>query len=569
MAVLPGSKCHFTPGTAMEGDRCTDRRVQDRDLYAAGHLATVTGNVMHPAQQLRSRLLSLVPSMAVVTCLVGTALTSATAADPADASKAPAEPWSESFTMVLQNRDRTFVTRGANTYMVMEAKDLAKPNFLNGKEVLLLGKFEHTDGQRAYFFGLDRFAAVGDLTLWATRLEGDNLYVFGDIRVTRDSVELHAREIITARSDAQLVAQRLAEVKPDDYAGRLQLAAWARGQAEVQGNRDWWELAAATIVAETINVAMTVANEQQDATILGQAFGWAINDIQDVGLAARVASQPWFHDQPEAVAAGKRLAAMGYDRYKDVWRPRAESLTLQFEDTFLATAWRDAEGFYKLGRWVDRHAEDLPRAKDLSFRAYQAGYRADANHAGIRRELGLGAGSAEDARRGGRNTVPTGPFQDITTGVVVGGPEGWQRNRPLDSDARWADLSSDTSYITLNVLGPDQVTGDFQQTWQKITLPWQVRSGFVEEGTESVIASTGQAQRLRFRFQEGSDLRGADLVMVFDENQSIALVLMASYLEQDRDRAQAALLETLAKISMPGPGQAREPDAQDEALEAP
>ena len=487
----------------------------------------------------------LVPALALVSGLIS-------AIDAADTG--PVEPWSESFRMVLQDRERTFVTQGRSTYLVMEASDLKSPAFLHGKEVMFLGKFEHTDGQRAYLFGLDRFSAVGDLTLWSTRLEGDNLYLFGDVRVDGDTVELVVRDIVPARSDAEIVAKRLSEVAADNFAGRLAVSQWAEKQAATQGNSDWWQLAAAAIVADTATAAADAANTKQDAELLGQAFAWAIDTIKDHGLAARIASQPWFAEQAQAKAAAKRLTALGFDRYQDVWRPRTESLTLQFEDRFTAIPWRDAEAFYGLGRWVDRHAEDLPRARDLSFRAYQAGYRADANHPGIRRELGLTGEADRDGGRTAGGDTPTGPFQDEQTGIVVGGPEGWQRSRRLDDQARWVDLANDTSYLSLTILGQDRASGDFENTWEAAVLPWRVRSSFAEDGVEPVVAAVGQARRLRFHFQEGNDLRGGDLVLVQQADVGLGLVIVASYLEQDRDRAQAALLEMLAKISIPGGG---------------
>jgi hypothetical protein len=499
----------------------------------------VNGNAMRPALHLL-RLSSLAPALLLAGCL-----------SAAEEPKEPAEPWSESFTMVLQDRERTFVVRDRVSYLMMEAKDLSASGFLIGKEVCLPCKFDHTDGDHTYFFGFDHFYAKADLSRWANRLEGDNLLLFGVISKIGPDTVLTVRDLVVTDSDAQIVAKRLALVKPDQFSARMEVAAWARGEAEIQGNNDWWELAAGTIIADTVKDAAAAAEKSKDVALLSDAFGWAINELKDPPLAARVASQPWFVDQPQAIAAAKRLQALGYDRYHDVWRSRVESLTLQFEDRFAELPWRDADGFYKLGRWVDRHSEDLPRARDLSFRAYQAGYRADPSHAGIRRELGMAEGGGGKGPSNPNQNQLEGPFQDPTTGIVVGGPTGWQRSDTPDASARWLDLDNETSYLVLSVLRPDQVGDSLGETWDKSTLPWRVRPAFTEDLTESVMPPVGQGQRMHFHFQEGSDIREGDLILVFQDQPRRAVLLAASFLEQDRERAQAALLETLSKITIP------------------
>lgn len=464
----------------------------------------------------------------------------------------PEQPWSESFQMRLQDRDRTFVVRNGDAYLLLEKGDLGAPDFIAGKEVSVLAKFERTDGQRAYFFGLDRLVALADLEVWANRLEGDNLHLFGlATRGTEDgTIEIRVRSVVVGRSDQQQVDDRLAKVATDDFKGRLAVAAWAREQAETQGNDDWWRLSAETIIARTAEAAAEKANAVQDATLLSEAFAWAMDQAKDKVLAARLASQPWFVDQPQAIAAAKRLTALGFDRYQDVWRPRTESLTLQFEDEFAAIPWRDADAFYKLGRWVDRHSEDLPRARDLSFRCYQAGYRADGSHPGIRRELGLGAGGGGAEER--RDNSLNGPYRVDDYGIIVGGPEGWDRQRPIEGDALWIDPQSDTAYIGLRLLRPDPTTETLDLAWDAALLTWRVRSAFstTAEPVEAVVPS-GQGRSLEFVFQEGTDLRSAQLILVYQPVAKVGVVLVASFLPEEAERARAALLDAVSKVTIP------------------
>lgn len=464
----------------------------------------------------------------------------------------PEQPWSESFQMRLQDRDRTFVVRNGDAYLLLEKGDLAAPDFIAGKEVSVLAKFERTDGQRAYFFGLERLVAVADLEIWANRLEGDNLHLFGVAArsAEQDVIEIRIRSVVVGRSDQQQVDDRLAKVAKDDFKGRLAVAAWATEQAETQGNDDWWRLSAESIIARTAEDAAEAANAKQDAAQLAEAFAWAMDQAKDKVLAARLASQPWFVDQPEAVAAAKRLTALDFDRYQGVWRPRTESLTLQFEDEFAAIPWRDAEAFYKLGRWVDRHSEDLPRARDMSFRCYQAGYRADGSHAGIRRELGLSAGGGDTEER--RSNSLSGPYRIDDYGVIAGGPEGWDRQRPIEGDALWIDPQSDTAYISLRLLRPDPTTESLDLAWDAALLSWRVRAAFsaTGEATEVVVPS-GQGRSLEFAFQEGTDLRSAQLILVYQPVAKVGVVLVASFLPEEAERARAALLDAVSKVTIP------------------
>jgi hypothetical protein len=233
------------------------------------------------------------------------AATACPAAEPAPATT----PWSETFTMTLQDRPRSFVVFDGTSWMVMAPEDLKDPAFLAGKDVMLPGKFERTDGQRAWFFGLEKFYADGHLDHWATRLEGDNLYVFGHItEAAPGRTVLTVRSVSAAESDAQIIAGRLNAAKLDDYEGRLAVAKWVRDQAAIQGNHDYWTSAADTIVAQTVDAAAADATTRKDAELIAKAVGWAIDRSGDAGLGGGGGAPP----PPGGVPAGAAPHVLPY-----------------------------------------------------------------------------------------------------------------------------------------------------------------------------------------------------------------------------------------------------------------
>ena len=474
-----------------------------------------------------------------------------------------AQPWTETFTMTLQDKTRSFVVYDGTSWLVMDAADLKDPAFLAGKDVMLAGKFDHTDSQRAWFFSLDKFHADGRLEHWATRLEGDNLYVFGRITVaTPTGTTLTVHRVVAAESDAQIITAKLNGVALEDYSGRLAVAAWAREQAAVQGNTDYWIAAADTIVAQTVAAAAADAATRKDAELIGKAVDWAIDLGHDAGLAARAASQPWLVDAGGRIAdqIAKRLRQHGFLWYKDRWHSKTEALTLEFEDRFVAITWRDAEGFFKLGRWAESHADDLPSARDLSYRCYQAGFRGDPNHNGIRRKLGLEMVSGAGGSAAGVNL--DGPYQHDSTGVVITGPEGWKRAaKPLEGDVTWLDTGSETAFISAQVIGSSDLAGDFEALWAKTLSPWRMRQGFVELATSESPFPYGSARSLRFSYQEGRYTRFGEVSLGRDNAGRMAVVLTAGFTDSEQANVSSAVLQVLSHVVLaeavePGAGAA-------------
>jgi len=461
----------------------------------------------------------------------------------------PGPAWSESFTMQLRERPRTFVMLASVAYLTIQPDDLADPLFLVGKDVMLAAKYERGDAGRAWFYGYDRLVAQGQPGQWATRLEGDNLYVFGRIVTAPLGLELRVTDVALGESDAQTIARRLEQVPVQDHPGRLHVAAWVREAGEKQGNRDFWNAAADTIVTQTVEVAAQTAASAKDAGLLAQAVGWSLDLLSDPVVAARVASQPWLFDAggPEAEAIAKRLRALRYDYYKGAWRSRPESLGMQFEDRFSAIAWRDADAYYKLGRWVEANAEEMPRARELSHRCYQAGFRADPAHNGLRREMGLGPVAAGgDARRS-----LEGAYQD-PAGVTIDGPEGWVRSQPIDGDATWNDPRSETAYISVRVLTDNELAPTFAAIWSATLAPFATRSGFARlEESALDVANGGEGKRLRFTYREGRYTRFAEVILAWQPTAKAAAILSASYTEAEQKATSEALSATYAKLAFP------------------
>jgi hypothetical protein len=467
------------------------------------------------------------------------------AAEPA----AGGQPWSETFVMQLREKSRTFVLHDGVAYLAIEPADGDDPFFLPGKEVMLAGKFERSDGARAWFFGYDSLVARGPAENWATRLEGDNLFVFGRVEsIPGAADELRVAAVVVGESDAQVIARKLEPIPADDHQGRLAVAAWARETGATLGNRDFWQASADTIVTRVVEDAARDAAARKDAALLARAVGWSLDLLADPVVTARIASQPWLFDAggPEADEIAKRLRALRYDLYNGMWRSRPESLALQFEDRFAALAWHDAEGFYKLGRWVEANAEEMPRARDLTYRCYQAGFRADPNHNGIRRELGMEL----VASAGGGKATLDGAFRD-PSGVAVDGPDGWTRGQPIDGDATWTDPRSETAFITIRVLTDQELAGTFPDTWARLLTPLSTLTGFAAREEVAVPVAEGEGRRLRYSYREGRYTRFAEVVLAWHSTVRAAVVLTASYTEGEQQAAAEALTATLAKVTFP------------------
>ena len=501
--------------------------------------------------------------MLCIRFLVPMVLCGLVASTAAETAPAAPVPWAETFTMTLQDKVRNFVVYDGATWLVMDPNDLKDPIFLADKDVMLPGKFERTDSQRAWFFGLPHFRAEGRLEHWATRIEGDNLYVFGHIsQPTPEEFTLTVRSVAAAVSDTQIINQKLNQLALGDYAGRLTVATWVRAQAATQGNADFWISAADTIVAQSVDAAAADATTRKDAELIEKAVSWAIEQSNDGGLAARAASQPWLVEAggPTADKIAKRLRLLGFLWYKDRWYPKTVALSMEFEDRFIAIPWKDAEGFFKLGRWAESHLDDLPSARELSYRCYQSGYRGDANHNGIRRKLGLEAVSGHASRTAVTGNSD-GPYQHDQTGTVVQGPDGWKRApAALDGDVTWLDPSSETAYVSARVVSGGAATGtDFENFWASASNTWRTRQSFTELLTSELTFTNGQARSLRFSYQEGRYTRFGELCVGREHTGRVAVVLTGAYVEAEQAMVSAALQQAINRVALTETGRAVTP----------
>jgi hypothetical protein len=243
--------------------------------------------------------------------------------------------------------------------------------------------------------------------------------------------------------------------------------------------------------------------------------------------------------------------------YRDQWRPRSEALAMEFEDRFAALTWKDAEGFYKLGRWADTNAEFLPQAKDRAYRAYQAGYKANPDHAGIRRELGLDVSSTETLIEDGQVRLE---YRDAITGIAARSPVGWRRGESRDG-VRWEDPASETAYITERFLGLSGAKAD--DLWQTITAPLRKLPGFTAIAEESPARSGGQQRLLRYSFAEDRLVRYATMVFFTDDATQLGVIVEASYIDEEKDKELKALDEVVERLAFPAPKPSEDKDSKD------
>ena len=373
------------------------------------------------------------------------------------------KPWSETFAMTLQGKDRTYVVHEGNSFLMAAVEDLATPSFLNGKDVMFNAKLGRIEGTHVRFYNFPKVDADGPVELWRTRVDGDNLFVFGHMTYTGTVLHLQISAAASAPSDSQLIAERLSKVAADDLNGRLGVAAWVREQGNIQGNREFWLVSADTIISQVVDDATAQAEAKKDVALVIQAMTWCQDLLHDIPRAARLGSAAWIRTVGGTGAedVAKRMRRWDLEFYNGQWRPRGEALTLEFTDRFNVIGWRDAENFYKLGRWADANAEVLPRARELSYRCYQAGFRANPNHNGIRRELGM-----ELVAESGGTEAVQGDFKDANTGVLVAIPAGWSRTNAIDgADVTWIDPSSDTAVISVKVLRVEEEGQNFKTLW--------------------------------------------------------------------------------------------------------
>ena len=492
-----------------------------------------------------------------------------TAADPVTNPLAKDKPWKETFAMTLKGKERTYVVYRENSYLLVNPDDLTDPAFLHNKDVVIAAKLGRIAQGTVTFYNMPKVIATGPTELWRTRIDGDNLYVFGHFTII-DGVQyfsLVAAE--SAPSDQQIIDQKMATIPTDNLEARLAAAVWARDTGVVQGNREFWLVAADNIISQVVDDAVVKAEASKDVGLILKTMVWCQDLLRDIPRAARIGSAPWIREigGDGATDVAKYMRRWDLDFYAGQWRPRGEALSQEFQDRFSAIGWRDAEGYYKLGRWAEANAEVLPRARELSYRAYQAGLRADSNHNGIRRELGM------EAANGASSAKTQGEFKDSLTGISIPIPPGWNRAEPINGDASWIDPTSDTAYITAKILRDLPNLADFGAVWASQLASVQGKSEFTSVPEEKLTFPNGQARLMRYSYREGRYLRVAAMILAINPASTAALRLDANGADTEGDTVFKQLTSQFSQISIPAanavPNATATPDSKNETKSDP
>ncbi len=472
----------------------------------------------------------------------------------ADQQRTVDGPWTETFTMEIKDSERTFVVHNGASYLVTKPEDFTDRAFLLEKDVMVAAKFERGQSDHVSLYGLEDIDVRASAESWSTKLDGDNLYVFGHMSSDPETGKpaLRVAGIEPAPSDMQVIAARMKDIAKDDWEDRLAVAAWARDQGATQGNKEFWLQAADDLLTKIITDAATQAESKKDFPLVLKAIDWAVDLQHDAIRAGRIGSAVWIraHGGKEAEEVSKRMHRLGFEFYREQWRPRAEALGLEYDDRFAAIPWKDADGFYKLGRWADSNAETLPQAKDRSYRAYQAGAKANPDHPGIRRELGLDVAGADDASTSGADAGQRRyEYKDSETGILVRSPPGWRRAESSRDGVRWEDPNSDTSYITVRFLPAS--TAAIDDLWSSLTAPVRALPGFAAASEDAPERQGGKIRVLRYSFSEGHLTRFGQTVLVTDDQSRLGLVSEASFIDEEKDKALKALADSIERIDFP------------------
>lgn len=475
-------------------------------------------------------------------------------------------PWKERFSITIAGEERTMVVHGGGTWLLLVPQDAGKTALLTGrKEVVLESKClrDRTDAGRLYvnLGSFPGWTGEGPASLWSTSLEMDNLYVYGVLESAEGtSPHLTVSRIEPAPSDAQTIAEHMAPIDASDWAARIKASEWVRSRASIQPNQEFWLSAADGVISQVVDDACAKAALTSDLVLLDQAVTWCVDLLHDVPRGGRIASAPWVRNAtgPTADNLARRLRRLGLEPYREMWRPRSESLALEFEDRFQAIGWRDAEAFYRLGRWADVNGEFLPQAKDRSYRCYQAGLKADPSHAGIRNELGLPVDGKTDATTA---SAVTGDYLHHATGIHVPMPEGWKRGDRIEGDVTWIDPSSETAYLTVSVIRtPEQ--GDFEPLWATQTGSLQSKEGFETISTEDPAFAHGTARLMRYRVKEGAYTRQAEILLAINPQSHTGVRLTASFADEEAASVHRLLMIAFERMNIPNQVANPEPAAK-------
>lgn len=493
------------------------------------------------------------PSRLLLAVCAGTALF---AADPAAVVGAGQAPWSNAFTMTLRGAERQFVDHAGKTYLLLRIDDVIA-GIGDGQDVAFTGKLRRLPGDKFALYRLDGVAVVPVGEALAGRLDGDNLHVMGSLAGNQGSRIFSVEAVAPAASDAQLLHDRMAGIGEADWDRRIAVANWCQEQAVNAGNADFWNATADSLLAAIVSDLGAKAAERKDLALVGRAVDLALNRLRDPGMAARTCSPVWIreHGGAQAEALARRMRSLGYALYKDEWLPRAQALEREYEDRFAALTWKDAEGYYRLGRWVDDNAEALTRSRERSWRCYQAGFAADPSHPGIARELGVQPQSrtAPDASGSiGQTAVGSGvlEFIDAETGLHVTAPSGWRRGQPDGTTVVWTDPNSDTGLIRVRAIPPP-----FEHEAQSTVLLDEARQrpGFLEIGSSTEEVPGGRITKFSYSWTEGEQQRFCLIALASAGADAPAAAIEARGLPGDQESLQQAVESCIGTISRQPP----------------
>lgn len=450
-------------------------------------------------------------------------------------------PWTHSFTIQVRGADREFVEAGGRTFILVRPEEIAT-GIGDGQDIAITAKLRKLPGDRFGLYRVDGLVinAIGEAL--AGKLDGDNVHLVGALSASPQGRVFAVARSSAAPSDAALLQERLAGIGETDWDRRLGVVSWCQDQARVAGNADFWTATADSLQARIVNDLSAKAAERKDMALVIRALDLALNQLHDPGLAARVSSPAWIrtHGGPQAEAVARRMRALNYAVYRDEWLPRPQALEREYDDRFAALGWKDAEGFYRLGRWVDDNAEALPRARERSWRCYQAGSAADPSHVGIARELGVQPRAAGAAGDPGASSVagPATDFIDLETGLRVPAPASWRRGQPNGGATVWTDPNSETAYLSVRALHPPV---DAEAQARILSEEARTRPGFVEIGSEDRNEAPRRTIVLRYSWSEGTQQRYAAAVLVALGDDAPAAVIEARGLIGEQEALDRAL----------------------------
>jgi hypothetical protein len=415
-------------------------------------------------------------------------------------------PWAESFAMEVKGKERRFVVHKGTSWLEVTLPEVAAGDLAT--DIMLPAKIRGTPARagRASLHGLETLELAGAPDLWSGFLEDDNVYILASAE-PGPPFRLRVRAVLGAPGDREVIAARLAQASAQDWDARLAACRWIRATAAIQGNRDFWLNQADIATLELVRDATDAAARAADGALLERAVGWCLEDLRDQSRAAETASAPWLAG-PAAERISLRMRGLGFAQYRDRWYPRAEALTREFDDRWAALAPDDADGFFRLGRWADSQAEVLPRSKDYSFRCFQAGYRADPDHNGIRRELGLAPVAG-----GARRQAPAAdqrPGAWDPSGLRVPTPPDWLSS-PVGAATVFTSPAHAGASITVTFpAGGDGIDAAMDQARsQTADLPGLQ---ILEEG--AFPFPLGEARRLRYSTSAGEGSMTAQIVLL-------------------------------------------------------